>query len=846
MNGRMLIFLTAAAIAANVLAKDVDGRPIESVWANRTINPIPAMINFETDAVTWICEADGAEAECYSTTEKRMFGDWSLALKGHGLKTENVMRLRPSKPIPITNAFDRFCVWIRGERCCHGAASDWNTTPCPIAFVLNLKDGSVTNVPMGVIAWENWFFKDKTIRREHVDAVQGAAFDGFVISNVTTKATRTLHFDDIAFYKEEWKPKAYPDVMTNLSFKIREDTILPFGKADKRLKYRYAAGAKGPEFFASWDGSEEFAVFDGGGVVGLDSGDLRKPTPVLKAEERSKSETGGITRAVWRYSGTNVSAVVTYTFRVKGKSLVVEVVSEDVTATCFSSGIVSGAAKVTPFSVPYLTVGWWKSWVRPRMITAAKPGGGEARLFESSIFDWYSSGASAIDEAPRWELGEQYVRHYPKTDGKYNPLKERLFITVSPEFAEILPTIPNPKSEWKHVTGKRMWRAHALHDIEADKRMWKAVHDAGMTEVAICDHEPMWYDNGESFTFRTNTIPSKGGDAAVAAYSRYLREELGFVYGVYVNVTDYAPINAAWDKDNVARWSEGDMNGAWVRCYAPKPSLAPTASDNYPPVLKEKFGFNASYCDVITTTCPWWRTDYDHRVPGAGKYAPVYHAYCETLVRHKRAFNGPVWSEGRQHMMYAGFADGSYAQCGNLREDPWIVDFDLVKIHPLCCDFGMGCLSMYQPPKTREEAAFYIPHAPTPKDREILLDRFIGATLAYGHAGYLVPDYLFDPPKTFGLAFCGPGKWTGSEEGWRLAKRSYFMVQQIAARYTQSDVKAIRYPDADGKLHATSEAMFLKLPARRPTLSATSAGDGKTPLQQKLRVNSGSDKSPIV
>lgn len=804
----------AAVASLTLAAKDIDGRPLESVWANRTVNPQKPLVDFETDEgvnAGWTCRAHGAEATLGRTTEKRMFGDRSLGLRAKGLEKGNWIRLKPAKPVPAPEGFDRIASWIRGEKCAFGAQRDPDTTICPLFAVLKLADGSSTNVPMREIAWANWHYREMPLYGDALERTRGAAFDGFIISNVTTKGWRSYHFDDIVLFKDPWTPRSYPDVMTNLSFTIREDTILPEAKPDPRLTYRYEPGPKGPRFFAAWNG-DEIEMFAHGGVIGLaNDKDLKKPEEPVSAKEISFKSDAGTQTALWLYRSATKTAKVAYTFRTKSKSLVVDVTSDDTSIVRFSSGTTAGAPEIKAFEVPFLTLGWWKSQNRPRRITTAKG----TRLFASTYFDWYSSGSSQIEEGVRWTEGEQISRCYPKTDGTYNTFKERIFFTVSDDFTEILPTIPNPKSPYMGITGTKVWRSHAIHDIESDKALWKAVHDAGMTEIAITDHEPMWYDDGESFTWRTNTIPSKGGDAAVAEYSRYLREELGFVYGVYDNVTDYAPVNAAWDRDNVTRWSEGHMNPAWVRCYQPKPCLAPWVSDTFPPVLKEKFGFNGVYCDVITTCCPWWRTDYDHRVPNAGRYAPVFYAFAEALMRHKRAFKGPVWSEGRQHMMYAGFADGSYGQCGNLRGNPWIVDFNILKIHPLCCNFGMGCLSMYQPPKTELEAARYIPHAPTEKDRDVLLDRFIGATLAYGHSGYLVLDYLFDPPKTFGLAVGGKGRFTGSAEGWKLAKRSYFMVQAIAARYTQSQAKAIMYPDTDGSLHRISEALFMNLPARQ-------------------------------
>ncbi|MGI6390266.1 MAG: hypothetical protein ACOX7Q_08740 [Kiritimatiellia bacterium] len=89
---------------------------------------------------------------------------------------------------------------------------------------------------------------------------------------------------------------------------------------------------------------------------------------------------------------------------------------------------------------------------------------------------------------------------------------------------------------------------------------------------------------------------------------------------------------------------------------------------------------------------------------------------------------------------------------------------------------------------------------------EELVDCFLTAVVAFGHARTLILDYCFTPSKPFGLAYCGPGR-IDFEKGIDIALRSYAMVQPLAARYTQSDVSTIAYLDADGKAHASSAAI---------------------------------------
>lgn len=159
------------------------------------------------------------------------------------------------------------------------------------------------------------------------------------------------------------------------------------------------------------------------------------------------------------------------------------------------------------------------------------------------------------------------------------------------------------------------------------------------------------------------------------------------------------------------------------------------------------------------------------------------------------------------HFMYAGLCDGNYAQdyFYNFHTRPWIVDFDLLKIHPLEVDFGMGSLSMFSHPRTKEDAAFYLPGMP--EGRQRLVDSFIAATLAFGHNGLLIADWCWKPAKMFGPAYCGKSEERFGE-GLEIAKRSYFMTQAIAARYTAETVESIRYFDKNGKALPTSDAII--------------------------------------
>jgi hypothetical protein len=463
-----------------------------------------------------------------------------------------------------------------------------------------------------------------------------------------------------------------------------------------------------------------------------------------------------------------------YTFRLWQKSLVIDVACRGGHVEEFRFGKAVGLSNPRLVTLPYLPC----DQQRPAVVVSGPP---EKPLFVFGLVDYYRSNASALWAANRVaDDGVVYnggSRYRPKTDGLRNDCFERVFLTVSPRFEEILPNVPNPKSPWMHVAGQRLWIAHGASDRQRDYALWSQVARYGMTKLVITDHETGWRDGGESFTFRTRAAPGKGGDEGQADYARKVRA-LGFRYGIYNNYTDFAPVNEHWHEDLVTRLPDGNWQTAWPRCYNPKPSRAVEFEARLAPIIQQKFQLDTAYCDVHTAVAPWSYCDFDARVPGAGTFAATFYSYGEIMLHQKCTWNGPVYSEGNNHWYYCGLTDGNYAQdqSARLDERPWLVDFDLRKLHPLCCNFGMGNLGMFY----GERRGL----GKTPAEREARLDRFLAATLAFGHTGFLVLD-----------------------GGMPTAVRSYFNLQALHAAYAQATAAEIRYANAQGNLLDTSAAV---------------------------------------
>lgn len=850
------VSLSTQLAAASEVASKADGaetsekigvRPYEMDWAGRTEETRPALVDFE-NLDGWTVETVGAVATFERSREEQMYGKHvgKLTYRKDAASQETpVVRVRPPRPIPIEVAdFDAFSCWIVGNN--WAWAPDPKTPRVRVSALFQTVDGQEVPLYLETVDWREWFLCYKTIYRDVRKRLgDTASFNGFLIENGSNQEDRTLYFDSFCVFKEErapleFKPRPKPGIDLfdgqplglnsgegRLPFPTRPETILPdsssnlkkaafhtYGDAfdfvyegtDGTLVYDYKPQVGDwSDVTARWNDSESFKPLSGGGVNYL-IGDAGAQEPVEKRELLEKSDANGCVTTRWKLSSKTATAEVEYRFQLAGKSLIVDVIALGGRIPAVEFGRFEGVEKPRSFAIPYYLYDYGR---RPGALVFTPPQSDDAnsndgKLFASGHIDWYRSGASYLlgkHEVGKTNEGGAYgvvnggSEYRTKTDGTRNDVYERFVLTISPTFEETLPTIANPTSPYKHIAGKGVWRSHGASTREGDKNYWRDIWRRGMRHVIVTDHEVCWRDGGESFTFRTKPAPNKGGDAGWIDYSRFMQDELGFIYGPYNNFTDFAPVNEYWSPDMISRLSDGSLQRAWARCYAPKPARAVEYCEKLTPINESKFEFSCAYCDVHSSVPAWTRVDYDARVPGAGTFMSVYYPFGEIFLLQKKNWGGPTYSEGPHHCFYSGLTDGNYAQDQpyNLRVNPWLVDFDLRKMHDLECNFGLGNIGMFAPG--------YKPK--TPAENTALLDRFLAGTLAFGHPGFLALDY-----GTIGAA------------------KSYFMIQQIAARYTQVSATTIRYFDADGNALDTSAALVADVVKRSQV--AVEYADGTT------------------
>ncbi len=757
------VFVFTCCAGAPVLAADAPERPYEMVRAGRTADEFPPLVKLE-DATGWSVETVQTEAFVTTATDRALFGGGVLRLSyraPNGTNAMPVVRIKPPSPVPVPTDADTVSLWVYGNNICgrEGYGGGRVVPVTRLSADFRTATGEPFSVDLGGVRHREWFLQiavaDAATRAKFA---QGASFVSFSLTNGTNAAFEQLDFTSFNVFRDPQRPLGLA-ARPPLPIPVTPRTIVP-GNGSRSENFEFRLPAKPSE---SWDdlavrvkGGDWMPLAVGGGVYPLSA---RKQVNV--------------------------------TFSRDGDSVVAEIDAPADSAEEVRFGAAQMPVAFERVGLPYYTyaeIG--AAFYRPKAVIARV--GGEPFFFMAHM-DWTASNASepimrdmAAPSLAESNAGTAYV---PKTDGRRNAVRERFVWSVGRDLDAVMPVIPNPPSPWKKATGTVAWRPHGAGSAggtrEADRVFWRRVKRRGITKLTVCDHEVQWRDGNESFTFRTETAPGKGGDSNQLAHVRFMHDEMGFRYGPYNNFTDFAPVNANWSIDHVARWKDGSLAHAWNRCYAPKPTWSAWMNAKLAPAIQKKFRFNTAYCDVHTCIAPWGRTDYDHRAPGGGTFGATFRSYADILLTQRAAWGGPVYSEGCIHFLYAGITDGNYAQDSHygLSVNPWIVDFDLRRIHPLNCNFGMGSPDMfYCWWRTQDDT--------DPKtSAEVRLDRFLAATLAFGHAPFL----------------CGGTDFT---DGGAAMMRSYFTVLGVASRYTQADVREIRYGGADGALFTTEAALL--------------------------------------
>jgi hypothetical protein len=193
--------------------------------------------------------------------------------------------------------------------------------------------------------------------------------------------------------------------------------------------------------------------------------------------------------------------------------------------------------------------------------------------------------------------------------------------------------------------------------------------------------------------------------------------------------------------NDLALWPHGEPVRAWyntrtgVQSFGVKPNAIVPLASTQSPEIAGRYGIRACFLDVHSAVYPWHHVDYRAGEPGAGTFAAVWNAHRELWAFERKTYSGPVLGEGRRHWFWSGWLDGVEAEFGSGwlpnagMTAPLNVDFDLLRIHPLQFNHGMGYYGRWWSGADRTRWAGVPPM--------VVLDQYRMQEVAYGHAGFV-------------------------------------------------------------------------------------------------------------
>jgi len=510
----------------------------------------------------------------------------------------------------------------------------------------------------------------------------------------------------------------------------------------------------------------------------------------IAAKLLKKSFDGKRLATVWQWRLDGAEFKYELNFSIKGKSLAVEVKALTPGGRAFDPGFTRNTPNPRLFGFTYLH----NRWDYPHFLATDK-------YFMSIFCDWYftnafelweSIGMRGLEKArviskdsARLMSGTVYLN---KTDGSYNDLYERFYITVSPEVHDVMPHIPNPPSKFLAETANLVCctRSYPLQgnpkhcDMELD--MWKKLYAYGVTDTFVRTHTGLLRTPIESnnIAYQLEGSYWNGGDATskkLAVGMSKLTKRFGF-YG------DNRVVSAFNEKPffsfgALSKMPDNTYSPGCGDIFRPKPSVQREHQKIYVEKLLKKYPtLNGQYMDELTNAPPWADIDADYRAPGAGKLAAVHRDYGLVALQQKELFNGPVWSEGCAAYFWAGLMDIDYAVSNDTKAGlPLIVDFKLMRMNKLSSFTGADW--------------------PILRDYKSGCDYLIANEIACGNIGHL------------GQSGDGMMIWQGAPyrmKNFEPVLKSYFMIRQVQEFFAGTEAVEIKY-FINGKFMTASEML---------------------------------------
>ncbi len=728
-------------------------RPYELEWSGRPESPAP-QVTFE-DLSGWSASVRGeAEVTLGASRAHHAWRERGLAVTCRGDKTNATLELRPPEPIAIEGEWDAIDLWAYVDL---GGQLHATRAILPVAVIEDSR-GVRHEVRLGYLRGRYWYVTHGKLTDAQSSRIEfPARFVALLLDRCNQEKPGLVHLESIAFYREQREPYAVSPRPESPSFPTGEDAMLPTPPEGARNSTAPAEirelACRTDEWALFYFPAEHLGPFAvgaklvtlrenrpimlepvrGGGIL-FDTPAGPVPTNAENSELIERTVVGETLNTRWRFAAEGVEAEFTVDYRIRGATLVMDVRCPGGAAMGTRFGVVRiDGDEARGVEVPYLQMG-----TPPGPLVAYND-----HVFVSALYDWPNCdfSLSEVTPDPNAEGGLSInggSTYLPLTNGRRNDLHDRIIVTISPEFHDVLPNCPNPRASNLEEAARYMY----VMGGGPTPNQWRSMARYGLKHCIAMHFAGIWWRRaGEGFSMRHRPRPEMAIEE-LREYTDFVRS-LGYPFGVLLEYRDFFPMNEWWDPNLLSLTPAGDWATSWSGHYGTKPNAMPMLARRTGELIESRYPLDAVYMDTHTNQSLTAR-DYEAGVPGAGSGPAQALCNGETILEVKR-LHGIVCSEGIYRWLYAGLSDMDYAtwpiRSVLPAERDILPDFDLLKIHSRNIGTGMG----YNPrPFFGQDnmAPFY--SDPGERLAPPQYHQYIAATIAHGHSPIL--GYSYFPP----------------------------------------------------------------------------------------------------
>jgi len=359
-----------------------------------------------------------------------------------------------------------------------------------------------------------------------------------------------------------------------------------------------------------------------------------------------------------------------------------------------------------------------------------------------------------------------YAYYKNNTLKQLPPLQERLYLTVSQNFLELFPSVPNNPSNYRTYLSDRIildfWnygqRFNSYYDYA------KKLYNYGFRDLHVIIDA--WGKTPWPEFIPPNS--GMGGETELKSVL-YKLKSIGFNTALYTIWQDMYAGSIYYTSEYYMKDENNQRMQGWSNSAPLKYDKRLGIAQSQVPTI-HSYGTVGEFTDTVGVNGPWYYVDRDANSPINAQYKNNVPYEAELMNYLRTTEQGPIFTEGGGPIFSIGILDsveGTQICCQDDYKNPVVVDYDLKYIRPKMLTYG-GYWRRFMPNANNDVKYKGI--------TESNIDKYTTTHIAFGHIGFIDST----------------APWMHNVSD-KLVIRYYYLMKELQKEYALEDAVEIRY-----------------------------------------------------